>query len=56
MCIDSASYNHSDEDSTPEESFCLQLKIKWRQAKENKDAKGNTPNHQLGIQITTPSP
>ena len=33
---DSALYNHSDEDSTSEESFCLQLKIKQRQAKENK--------------------
>ena len=33
---DNVSYNHSDEDSTSEESFCLQLKIKQRQAKETK--------------------
>ena len=32
----SASYDHSDEDSTSEESFCLQIKIKWKQAKENR--------------------
>ena len=32
----SASYDHSDEDSTSEESFCLQLKIKRRQAREGK--------------------
>ena len=32
----SASYDHSDEDSTSDESFCLQLKIKRRQARESK--------------------
>ena len=32
----SASYDHSDEDSTSEESFCLQLKVKQRQARESK--------------------
>ena len=32
----SASYDHSDEDSTSEESFCLQLKIKRKQARESK--------------------
>ena len=32
----SASYYHSDDDSTSEESFCLQIKIKWKQAKENR--------------------
>ena len=32
----SASYDHSDEDSTSDESFCLQLKIKWKQAKESR--------------------
>ena len=32
----SASYDHLDEDSTSEESFCLQLKIKQRQARESK--------------------
>ena len=32
----SASYDHLDEDSTSDESFCLQIKIKWKQAKENK--------------------
>ena len=32
----SASYDHSDEDSTSDESFCLQLKIKQRQARESK--------------------
>ena len=32
----SASYDHSDEDSTSEESFCLQLKVKHRQARESK--------------------
>ena len=31
----SAPYDHSDEDSTSEESFCLQLKVKQRQAREN---------------------
>ena len=32
----SASYDHSDDDSTSEESFCLQIKIKQKQAKENR--------------------
>ena len=32
----SASYDHLDDDSTSEESFCLQIKIKWKQAKENR--------------------
>ena len=32
----SASYDHSDEDSTSEESFCLQLRIKQRQARESR--------------------
>ena len=32
----SASYDHSDEDSTSEESICLQLKVKRRQARESK--------------------
>ena len=32
----SASYDHSDEDSTSEESFCLQLKVKQGQARESK--------------------
>ena len=32
----SASYDHWGEDSTSEESFCLQIKIKWKQAKENR--------------------
>ena len=32
----SASYDHSDEDSTSDESFCLQLKIKRREARESK--------------------
>ena len=32
----SASYDHLDEDSTSEGSFCLQLKIKQRQARESK--------------------
>ena len=32
----SAPYDHSDEDSTSEESFCLQLKVKQRQARESK--------------------
>ena len=32
----SASYDHSDEDSTSEESFCLQLRVKRRQARESK--------------------
>ena len=31
----SAPYDHSDEDGTSEESFCLQLKVKRRQAREN---------------------
>ena len=31
-----ASYDHFDEDSTSEESFCLQLKINRRQARESK--------------------
>ena len=52
----SASYDHSDEDSTSEESFCLQLKIKQRQARESKVPKANTSNYQPGIQIATPSP
>ena len=30
----STSYDHSDEDSTSEESFCLQVKIKCKQDKE----------------------
>ena len=33
---ESASYDHSDKDSTSDESFCLQIKIKQKQAKENK--------------------
>ena len=32
----SASYDHLDDDSTSEESFCLQIKIKQKQAKENR--------------------
>ena len=32
----SASYDHSDEDSTSEDSFCLQVKIKCKQDKEQK--------------------
>ena len=32
----SASYDHSDEDSTSEDSFCLQVKIKCNQDKEQK--------------------
>ena len=32
----SASYDQSDDDSTSEESFCLQLKIKCKQARESK--------------------
>ena len=32
----SASYDHLDEDSTSEESFCLQLKVKRRKARESK--------------------
>ena len=32
----SASYDHSDEDSTSDEKFCLQLKIKQKQAKESR--------------------
>ena len=32
----SASYDHLDEDSTSEESFCLKLKVKRRQARESK--------------------
>ena len=31
-----ASYDHSDEDSTREDSFCLQVKIKHKQDKEQK--------------------
>ena len=32
----SASYDHLDEDSTSEDSFCLQIKIKGKQAKEQR--------------------
>ena len=32
----SASYDHSDDDSTSEDSFCLQIKIKQKQAKEQR--------------------
>ena len=32
----SASYDHSDEDSTSEDSFCLQVKIKCKQDEEEK--------------------
>ena len=32
----SASYDHSDEDSTSEDSFCLHIKIKQKQAKEQR--------------------
>ena len=32
----SAPYDHSDDDSTSENSFCLQIKIKWKQAKEHR--------------------
>ena len=32
----SASYDHSDDNSTLEESFCLQIKIKQKQGKENR--------------------
>ena len=32
----SASYDHSDNDSTSEDSFCLQIKIKQKQAKEQR--------------------
>ena len=32
----SASYDHSDEDSTSADSFCLQIKIKQKQAKEQR--------------------
>ena len=31
-----ASYDHSDEDSTNEDSFCLQVNIMWKQDKEQK--------------------
>ena len=33
---ESASYDYSDEDSTSEDSFCLQVKIKCKQGKEQK--------------------
>ena len=32
----SASYDHSDDDSTSEDSFCLQIQIKQKQAKEQR--------------------
>ena len=32
----SASYDHSDDDSTSDDSFCLQIKIKQKQAKEQR--------------------
>ena len=32
----SASYDCSDDDTTSEDSFCLQIKIKWKQAKEQR--------------------
>ena len=37
----SASYDHSDGDSTSEDSFCLQLKIKQRQIKDGKIPKAS---------------
>ena len=33
---ESASYDHPDEDSSSEDSFCLQIKIKQKQAKEQR--------------------
>ena len=33
---ESASYDHSDDNSTSEDSFCLQIKIKQKQAKEQR--------------------
>ena len=49
--IGSALYGHSEEDSTSEDSFCLQVNIKCTLDKKQEVSKTNTFNNQLGIHI-----
>ena len=57
----SASYGHSDDDSTSEDSFCFQIKIKQKQAKEQRVPKAThlitnlayrlQPHHQRNLYL-----
>ena len=52
---ENTSYDDLDDDSTTEDSFCLQVKIKCNQTKEQ-SPKANTFDYQFGLQNTTASP
>ena len=45
MLKGSASYDHSDEESTTEDSFGLQVKIKCKQDKEQKVPRPTSPDN-----------
>ena len=49
----SASYDHSDDDSTSEDSFCLQIKIKQKQAKEQRVPKATHLITNLAYRLQT---
>ena len=49
MDKEGASYDHSDDDSTSEDSFCLQIKIKQKASQRTEGTKGNVSHYQHGI-------
>ena len=51
----SAIGGQSEEETSSEDSFCLQVKIKCIQAEKTEHSQANTSHYQLGLQIETPS-